>query len=221
MDDKPWQRWLSCRPVWSPELVAKGERYTLFRKLLVDAGGSKCDSNDVAQGTQSNEHSQSLLCLRAKHLPKEQARDSVARLQYDFFWRRWKVRDIRKQVQESTDTEPKRSCDFERAHGVLDVVENVVDVRPSCVGIEDFERCRCVLCRCDMWVCVMLKDRWERLTSLLLCELPSNALRKLTCGSATRVLPDRTTQPVTTMKTRIMILNTLRACTSLGQPRNL
>ena len=35
----------------------------------------------------------------------------------------------------------------------------------------------------------------DRLTSLLLCELPANALRKFACGSSMCVRPERTTQP--------------------------
>jgi len=46
---------------------------------------------------------------------------------------------------------------------------------------------------------------------LLLVELPANAFLKLMYGSATRVFPERTTQPEMTTKSRIIILKIERA----------
>ena len=49
------------------------------------------------------------------------------------------VSDVREQVEHRADPEPERTRDLERAHGVLHVVEHVVDVRPAGVGVQDLE----------------------------------------------------------------------------------
>ena len=60
----------------------------------------------------------------------------------------WDLREVsyvRKEIQHSTDTETKGASDLQRPNGVLDVIENVVHIRPSVVRVQYFEHCRCVL----------------------------------------------------------------------------
>ena len=52
-----------------------------------------------------------------------------------------RVDDVVEEPEEDPDdAEPERRRDFQGAYGVLHVVQDVVDVRPSSIRIQDFER---------------------------------------------------------------------------------
>lgn len=50
------------------------------------------------------------------------------------------VRDVGEQVEYRTDTQTKRASDFKGPNRILDIIQNVIDVRPAGVGVQDFER---------------------------------------------------------------------------------
>ena len=60
-------------------------------------------------------------------------------------WKRLYEADLRevsnvcKQVQASADAQAKGACNLQSANWILDVVKNVIDVRPPSVCIDDFE----------------------------------------------------------------------------------
>ena len=60
----------------------------------------------------------------------------------------WDLREVsyvRKEIQHSADTETKGASDLQRPNGVLDVIENVVHIRPPVVRVQYFEHRRGVL----------------------------------------------------------------------------
>lgn len=109
-----------------------------------------------------------------------------------------KVRDVGKEIKSSANAETERAGDLERPHGVLDVVQDIVDIRPPDVRVEDLEHGRGVL-RNGSSATFRVYRLEARLTSLLLFELPANAFRKLTCGSWIDVRPESTTHPMILM----------------------
>lgn len=50
------------------------------------------------------------------------------------------VRDVGEQIEYSADTQTKGSSDFKGPNRILDIIQNVIDVRPAGVGVQDFER---------------------------------------------------------------------------------
>lgn len=138
-----------------------------------------------------------------------------------------KVCYVREQVQHGANREPKRGSDLQGAHRVADVVHDVIHARPSRVRVKNLERGGGVLRTTREYV--RSAERRGQRTSKLLVELPAKAFRKFACGSVMEVRPERTTQPgdrgqrlcvwrrcgylpAMTMKSRMTILNTLRAC---------
>jgi hypothetical protein len=56
-----------------------------------------------------------------------------------------KVCDIREKVADGADSKTQRTSNFEGPNGILDLIQNVVDVGPSCIGVDDLERRRRIL----------------------------------------------------------------------------
>ena len=127
-------------------------------------------------------------------------------------WDLREVSHVRKEIQHGANTETKGTSDLQRPNGVLDVIENVVHIRPSVVRMQYFEhRCR-VLKSVQINHDGKLGSVWKfKPTSLLLFELPTKTSRKFACGSWTAVFPAKTAHPVKEMKRRITTLKTFRA----------
>jgi hypothetical protein len=122
-----------------------------------------------------------------------------------------KVRDVSQDVQRGRDSKSERSGDLKRSHWILDVIEHIIHVLPSIIGEEDLKHRGCILGECQ-WV-IQTEER-EVQTSLLLFELPTNASRKFKCGSLTRVLPERTTQPRSYVILQMSVVTKRRCLTS-------
>ena len=103
------------------------------------------------------------------------------------------VRHIGQKIEDGTNAEAERPGNLKGPDRILDIVEDVIDIRPAGVSIQYFERRRGVLKMEKMRYTAVVARRG--LTSLLLCELPTNAFLKFTCGSSILVWPDSTTQP--------------------------
>ena len=56
------------------------------------------------------------------------------------------VRHIRAEIEDSAYTQPQRAGDFKRADGIFHLVEDIIDIRPPGVRIENLECRGSVLC---------------------------------------------------------------------------
>ena len=87
-----------------------------------------------------------------------------------------KVRHISQNIEQRANAQSKRPGNLQSMYGIPDVVHDIVDVRPTGICEQHFESGGGVLQTDEYRV---YPRRFARRTSLLLCELPAKALRKL------------------------------------------
>ncbi len=127
----------SSRPARCPESSERKDAF--FREFLVDSRLCKSDCEDISKSTQSDEDGESSLSSVAEDFECEVA--CYCRPTGSDLLRRCgcEVCNVCKAVENSADTETKRTSDFESANWSFDFVEDVVGIIPASIRVQDFE----------------------------------------------------------------------------------